>query len=875
MGANLVQLNVNPCKMCMPLGALTAFFGIRKCMTILHGSQGCSTYIRRHMATHYNEPVDIASSSLTEQGTVFGGAENLICGLENLISLYQPEVIGVATSCLAETIGEDVPAIIGSFYQKHPDTGVRIIPVSSAGYSGTQYEGFFRTLRAVVSEVEMNPEPNEKVNVITGMISPADTRWLKSLLRDMGVGFILLPDLSENLDGGHGETYRRLPEGGTSLAEIEQMGGARITLELSSFQEEDTSPAQVLREKYGVPFVRLPLPTGLAGTDALIGELKKLGGIVPEELRRERERYLDAMIDMHKYSALGRPAVCGEPDFVLSVVNLCCENGVVPVVAATGSACRKWEETLRPQMEKAASVQFAEKISILDDADFDKIEYAARKNGANLIIGSSDARRAAEHLGLELIRHGFPVHDRVNGQRLRMLGYEGSLQLLDRIDNALLSHRDAHFRREQYEKYFHAAQGSVSVPPEKEEAPPLSAKSLADRTREHPCFTCSEGRYARMHLPVAPECNIQCNYCVRKFDCVNESRPGVTSGILTPQQALEKYRRVKEQIPNLTVAGIAGPGDALADFEKTAETFRLIRSYDPDVTFCLSTNGLLLPICVQELIRLGVTHVTVTVNAVTPETGEKIYSHIDFLGKRYTGKEGAAVLLANQLSGLKLLASAGVVCKVNTVLLSGINENEIPQIVRTVKELGAAMTNIMQLLPVRGSAFENLPLVSNKKLMELRGECGKLLPQMYHCRQCRADAIGTLDNDRSIEFSEKKEECPPGRQFRFAVATRDGKLVNEHFGHVSEFYIYECNGQAVKLLEKRPVVRYCTGDCEDPENRMDGILRAVGDCGGILALRIGTIPEKALRERGIRIFMTYDTIENAVKTAAAQMNEGR
>ena len=114
MGSNLVRLNVNPCKMCMPMGALTAFFGIRNCMTILHGSQGCSTYIRRHMATHYNEPVDIASSSLTEQGTVFGGGENLIRGLENLIRLYRPEVIGVATSCLAETIGEDVPAILES-----------------------------------------------------------------------------------------------------------------------------------------------------------------------------------------------------------------------------------------------------------------------------------------------------------------------------------------------------------------------------------------------------------------------------------------------------------------------------------------------------------------------------------------------------------------------------------------------------------------------------------------------------------------------------------------------------------------------------------------------------------------------------------------
>lgn len=146
MGTNLKSLNVNPCKMCMPMGAVSALAGIKNCMSILHGSQGCATYIRRHMATHYNEPVDIASSSLTEHGTVFGGRENLIKGLENLIKLYNPDSIGVATTCLAETIGEDVPAIIREFYDTHPEETVKIINVASAGYGGTQYEGFNKAL---------------------------------------------------------------------------------------------------------------------------------------------------------------------------------------------------------------------------------------------------------------------------------------------------------------------------------------------------------------------------------------------------------------------------------------------------------------------------------------------------------------------------------------------------------------------------------------------------------------------------------------------------------------------------------------------------------------------------------------------------------
>lgn len=172
MGKNFADLNVNPCKMCVPMGAVTAFYGIRKCMSILHGSQGCSTYIRRHMATHYNEPVDIASSSLTEQGTVFGGEKNLLKGLENLTRLYEPEVIGVATTCLAETIGEDVPAIIQKFRELHPEyDGVKIVHAATAGYAGTQYEGFFRALYAVVSQLTEKTQKNEKINIITGYLS--------------------------------------------------------------------------------------------------------------------------------------------------------------------------------------------------------------------------------------------------------------------------------------------------------------------------------------------------------------------------------------------------------------------------------------------------------------------------------------------------------------------------------------------------------------------------------------------------------------------------------------------------------------------------------------------------------------------------------
>ena len=168
MSMNLVNLNVNPCKMCMPMGSVTALFGIRHCFSILHGSQGCATYIRRHMATHYNEPIDVASSSLTEQGTVFGGSDNLIKGIKNVIKLYNPEIIGISTTCLAETIGEDVKNIIYQFYSENPNEIVKIIHVSSSRYAGTQYEGFFRALHAVLAQTIMKTGANNKINVVTG-----------------------------------------------------------------------------------------------------------------------------------------------------------------------------------------------------------------------------------------------------------------------------------------------------------------------------------------------------------------------------------------------------------------------------------------------------------------------------------------------------------------------------------------------------------------------------------------------------------------------------------------------------------------------------------------------------------------------------------
>lgn len=450
----LVPLNVNPCKMCMPMGSVSALCGIKGCMNILHGSQGCATYIRRHMATHYNEPVDIASSSLTEEGTVFGGEKNLVKGLDNLITLYNPEVIGVSATCLAETIGEDVPRMIQNYLSARPEVKTKIVAVSSAGYAGTQYEGFFRALRAVVEQADMNPRPNSKVNVITGMISPADTRFLKALLAEMGVDAVLLPDISENLDGGHETAYKRLSESGTALKDIALMAGAKLSIEVASFVSEEYSPGRYLEREFGVPLARTPLPVGLRDTDAFIGLLEKAGGKRTAALQKQRARFLDAMVDSHKHNARLRAAVFGEPDFVYGVCRLLAENGALPAVAATGTVCKSLAAALEADIDAAKRFHLEEKAVVIDDCDFDTVERCARDMKVNVLVGNSDGRRIEEKLYIPLIRAAFPIHDHIGGQRVRTLGYEGALTLLDRITNALLSQTEHTFRQELYDKYY-------------------------------------------------------------------------------------------------------------------------------------------------------------------------------------------------------------------------------------------------------------------------------------------------------------------------------------------------------------------------------------------------------------------------------------
>lgn len=412
------------------------------------------------------------------------------------------------------------------------------------------------------------------------------------------------------------------------------------------------------------------------------------------------------------------------------------------------------------------------------------------------------------------------------------------------------------------------------------DAAPVIPAALAEMTAKHPCYSYeAHDKFARMHLPVAPVCNISCNYCNRKYDCVNESRPGVTSEILTPEMSRAKFIRVKAEIPYLSVVGIAGPGDALANWPAVKESIELIKRQSPETIFCLSTNGLMLPHLGQEIVDLGIKHVTVTVNCLEPAIGAKIYHHIRYQNKFYTGEKAASILINNQLAGIKLLADSGILVKVNMVMIKGINDHHIPEVVKKVKILGALMTNIMPLIPASGSVFQHFPQTSMKEVTAMRNLCQSDLFQMRHCQQCRADAIGLLTEDQSAKFRSVQVTDPAAqtallsRIVKIAVTSKHKKLVDLHYGHADEFHIYEVTGKQIRYLETRPAQKFCLGAqaCDEQDETKAATVDVIADCDVVLTMRIGPDAQKRLQNQNIRIIEACGGIEEGLTHAFRQL----
>ncbi|MDZ7642052.1 MAG: radical SAM protein [Desulfurivibrio sp.] len=370
----------------------------------------------------------------------------------------------------------------------------------------------------------------------------------------------------------------------------------------------------------------------------------------------------------------------------------------------------------------------------------------------------------------------------------------------------------------------------------------------------HPCFNAGvKGQFGRVHLPVAPKCNIKCNYCNRKYDCVNESRPGVTSTILTPEQALAYMEKVLVAEPRITVAGIAGPGDPFANAAETLGTMQLLRYYYPELILCLSSNGLELAPHVDEVASIGVSHVTVTVNGIDPQITRQIYSFVRQGKVFYRDLQGAELLLARQLKAIEKLKSRGITVKVNFIVIPGVNDQHADATAKVMAELGVDLFNCMAMLPNADTPLATYGEPDRPLMEQLRAQCEEHLPQMRHCRRCRADAVGLLEQDRSGELAGCLNACatlpPPSEQPRpyVAVASLEGMLVNQHLGETTSLLIYEQVEDGYLLREERPAPRPGGG-----VGRWQALTRVLNDCRAVLVSDMGDSPRQILSEAGIQ-----------------------
>ncbi|WP_444454467.1 nitrogenase cofactor biosynthesis protein NifB [Rhodobacter capsulatus] len=429
------------------------------------------------------------------------------------------------------------------------------------------------------------------------------------------------------------------------------------------------------------------------------------------------------------------------------------------------------------------------------------------------------------------------------------------------------------------------------------------------KVKDHPCYSEEAHHYfARMHVSVAPACNIQCNYCNRKYDCSNESRPGVVSERLTPVEAARKVIAVANEVPQLSVLGIAGPGDSAYDWLKTKETFRLVTEQIPDIKLCLSSNGLALPDHLDELVEMNVDHVTITINMIDPEVGAQIYPWIFYNRKRIYGVEASRILHERQMEALDGLVARGILVKVNSVLIPGINDAHLLEVNKEVKRRGAFLHNIMPLIsaPEHGTHFgltgQRGPTAA--ELLAVQEACAGGANLMKHCRQCRADAVGLLGEDRGQEFTldlvpeapvydgaaretyrdwvvaerEDRRAAAEAAQaateaavaasspkLLVAVTTQGGGRINQHFGHATEFQVFEADATGVRFAFHRRCDNYCV-DGGGEEDRLERVIATLDGIDTVLVAKIGDCPREGLAATGItaRDDWAHDYIEPAV-----------
>ncbi len=432
-------LTVNPAKTCQPIGAMYAALGIHGCLPHSHGSQGCYAYHRSALTRHYKEPVSAATSAFTEGASVFGGQANLVQAIDNIFTVYNPEVIAVHTTCLSETIGDDIPQIVAKAKAdgKVPE-GKFVIHANTPSYVGSHVTGFANMTKAMVDYfAESNGHKEKTINLIPGYVEPSDMEEIRRMADIMGIATIMFPDTSKVLNGPLTGKYRMFPEGGVTIDELKKSGGSMGTIALGRLASMPA--ARALDAKCKVPCEILDLPMGLHGTDAFVDTLRRMAGVnVPDALNLERGQLVDIISDMHQYFYGKRVAIVGDPDQVLALTHFLVSIDMRPVHIVTGSkAGKKYEKSLREAVSESP-----EAVNIKVPGDMLLFHQWIKNDPVDLIIGNTYAKYIAKDEDIPLVRHGFPIYDRIGHSYFSTMGYRGAMRLLEKILDAILDRKD-------------------------------------------------------------------------------------------------------------------------------------------------------------------------------------------------------------------------------------------------------------------------------------------------------------------------------------------------------------------------------------------------------------------------------------------------
>jgi len=427
---------INPAKTCQPIGAMYASLGIHGCLPHSHGSQGCCSYHRMHLTRHFREPVQATTSSFTEGASVFGGAANLKTSIKNVFQIYDPEIMAVHTTCLSETIGDDLPTIIK---QAEVPEGKYVIHANTPSYQGSHVTGFSNMCKAMVTYLAENDGAprRDRVNILPGFVNPGDMREMKRIAKEMGVDHIMFPDTSDVLDSPLTKRYEMYPSGGATVAQIKDSGNSKATLALGSYSSAAAGVA--LQEKCGVPCVPLHVPIGVKATDEYIMALKNATGVdVPSSLTVERGQVVDALIDTHFHYQGKRVAVFGDPDVVIPLTEFLLTMGIEPAYVMTGTPGQTFGNEIKKMLEENGITDSTVKA----EGDLFDLHQWVKADPVDLLIGTSYGKFIARAEDIPLVRVGFPILDRAIHPMMPIVGYNGCMRLIEMISNTLLERRD-------------------------------------------------------------------------------------------------------------------------------------------------------------------------------------------------------------------------------------------------------------------------------------------------------------------------------------------------------------------------------------------------------------------------------------------------